>query len=248
MCDILQATQSRRGGVRLALGLCAIVAFGAPRLVEAHNILSEFIQHGVHLTVGAQHMDVTVDLTFFEEWSAREREVMDADDNGSITRAEQEIYLRKLAPEISKHVKLRVAGREVTLVPLYDPEVDLLADDKVGPAHHRLRVFFFAPTPALRAGDEIVIEDSFWPEAKALATPQTEGHDGSKLTTLVSLEAGLTPARARQGEAHRFKFHCLEPPTKAAEPTAHPTRSATAAATTSASPQQLKPSSTRPEL
>ena len=102
---------------------------------QAHDVLGTFVQHGAHLTVGAQHIDITLDLTFFEEWSARERGVMDADASGNITKSERESYAKKLAPQLYKQVKLRVAGRELPLVPLYDPEVDLLANNKVGPAN-----------------------------------------------------------------------------------------------------------------
>jgi len=103
---------------------------------------------------------------------------MDTDTNGHITRPELESYLKQLAPRLSRQVKLRVAGRELPLVPLYDPEVDLIANDQTGPGHHRLRLCFFAPTPpTLRAGDEIVVEDSLWPGAKILGTVQAEGRD-----------------------------------------------------------------------
>jgi hypothetical protein len=226
--------------------LCASVALGATRSAHSHNFLSEFIQHGIQLTVGAQHIDVTVDLTFFEVWSARERANMDADANGNITRGEQETYLKRLAPQLSRQVTLRVAGRELILVPLYEPEVDLLGDNQVGTAHHRLRLFFFAPTPELRAGDEIVIEASLWSAAKALATPQGEGRDGCKLTNLVSVDAGLTSPRASE-EKRLFKFRCLVPPTKAGPANAGSSRSSVVSAEPSAPPLQLKSSATPSE-
>jgi len=243
MCDTFQAAHGRWSKVRLTLLLCAITALGAPRPAEAHNFLSEFIQHGIRLTVGAEHVDITVDLTFFEEWSARERAVMDADGSGNITRTELESYLNKLAPQLSRQIGLRVAGRELTLIPLYDPEVDLLADDKVGSSHHRLRLFFFVSTPGLAAGDEIVIEDRLWPEAKALATPQIEGRDGCKLTTLVAVDAALATARSQE-EKRLFKFRCLQPPNKPAESMNNPTRSAAKVAGPSAFPQPSKSSAT----
>ena len=241
MFDILQPAHGGWRGVRLTLVLCAVVALGASRCAQAHNVLGEYVQHGIHLTVGAQHIDITVDLTFFEQWSSRERGVMDADGSGAVTRAELESYLKRLAPQLSTRVKLRVAGRELPLIPLYDPEVDLLADDKVGPAHHRLRLFFFAPTPELNAGDVIVIEDSLWPEAKAIATPQTEGHDGCKLRTLVSVDASSTSARAEE-KTGLLNFRCLQPPSKPQQLEANSNLSAATAAKSSPSSQQLKPS------
>jgi len=246
MCDYFQTAHHGWRRARLVLLLCASLALGAPPSTPAHNFLSEFIQHGIQLTVGAQHIDVTVDLTFFEDWSARERGVMDADGSGNITRAEQVTYLKKLATQLSKQVTLRVADRELTLVPLYDPEIDLLGDNQVGPAHHRLRLFFFATTPELRAGDEIVIEDTLWPEAKALATPQTEGRDGCKLTTVVSVDANLASPRAQE-EKRLFKFRCLQPPAKASPANASSSRSGVAAVKPSASPHQRESSETPSE-
>jgi hypothetical protein len=161
--------------------------------------------------VGARYIDLVLDLTFFEEWSARERALMDADTNGRITRSELESYVKKLAPQLATQVQLCVGGREFTPVPLYDPEVDLLADDKVGPAHHRLRLFFFLPTPAnLGPNSEIVVEDRLWPDAKGLGTLQAEGHDGCTLEAQKPGEPAFNPARP--GEARLFRFRCVKPP------------------------------------
>lgn len=188
------------------------IATGLPREASAHDFFTAYIQHQVQLTVGARHLDLTVDLTFFEEWSAHERRLMDANGDGRITHAELDSYLKKLAPELARQVRVRVTGRDLALASLYEPEVDLLGNDKVGPGHHRLRLHFFAPTPpGLRATDAIVIEDRLWPEAKALATLQAEGHDGCALEPEMPSDLGLAPARP--GEAQRFTFRCLKPPT-----------------------------------
>lgn len=179
--------------------------------VAAHDLFTNYVQHSVHLIVGARHLDLTLDLIFFEEWSARERRAMDADTNGRIARSELETYVNQLAPHLYEQVKLRVAGCERQLIPLYDPEVDLMANDKIGPGHHRLRLFFFAPTPpTLRADDEIVVEDRFWPEAKVLGTVQAEGRDGCTLTTEIAIKPDLLSARPK--DAQLFTFRCLKPP------------------------------------
>ena len=108
-------------------------------------------------------------------------------------------------------MKLQVAGREVALAPLYEPEVDLLSNDKGGPAHHRLRLFFFAVTPAqIRAGDDFVVEDSLWLKAKALGTSQAEGEDGTKFE---AKQVGDLTTPTQPTEARRFTFRCTKPPT-----------------------------------
>ena len=66
-------------------------------------------------------MDVTLDLTFFEQWSASERAAMDADGNGAITRSEQEAYLKRIGAGLCQQVKLFVAGRELPLASAVRP-------------------------------------------------------------------------------------------------------------------------------
>jgi hypothetical protein len=177
----------------------------------AHDFLRAYIQHAVQLTVGAEHVDLTVDLTFFEQWSEHERREMDTDANGHISLHEQDSYLKKVSPELYQKVKLRVAGRELELIPLYDTEIDLLADDKVEPAHHRLRLFFFvANATALRAGDEITVEDCLWPHAKVLGTPQVVTHDGAEFTSVTRI--GSASASGSVDAERLIRFRCLKPP------------------------------------
>lgn len=193
--------------------LFALVAMvvALPANTSAHDFYTAFIQHRVQLEVGAQHIDLTLDLTFFEEWSSRERRRMDADKDGRITRTEIESYLRKHAPALARQVRLLVAGREVPLAVLYEPEVDLLGSTQSGPGHHRLRLFFFAPTPsALRGADNLVIEDRLWPDAKALVTLQAEGRDGCTLEPEKLADPSMPPLQP--GEARVFKVRCPKPP------------------------------------
>jgi len=204
-------SSARRIVSRTARLLFAGLMIGLPHLAVAHDLFAAYIQHSVLLTVGTRYTDLEVDLTFFEEWSARERAAMDADANGRITRSEVESYVKQRAVELARQVKLRVAGHELALVPLYDPEVDLLGNDQVGPAHHRLRLFFFAPTPTpMHAGDEFVVEDRLWPAAKALGILQTEGSDNCAFEAGKTSDPAFAPARA--GEARLFKARCLKPP------------------------------------
>jgi hypothetical protein len=169
------------------------------------------VQHAIYLTAGAQHMDVALDLTFFEEWSKRECQAMDTDGNGAITRPEQEAYLKRIGADMCNQVKLLVARRELPLALLYSPEIELLANNRVGPAHHRLRLFFFVTTPAtLRPGDEIILEDALWPQAKPLATIAVEGQDGFVLKAVDAKTPAFPPARP--GEARVFKAQCQKAP------------------------------------
>ncbi len=184
---------------------------GLQQRAAPHDFFTGYIQHSVLITVGVRYIDLEIDLTFFEEWSARERTAMDADASGRITRAESESYAKKLESELCQTVTLRLAGRELGLSPLYPPELDLLGNDRTGPAHHRLKLFFFVPTPAvLRAGDEMVVEDRLWPRAKAFGTLQSEGRDDCAVDTVNSSDPAL--ASTLPGEVRLFKVRCIRPP------------------------------------
>jgi hypothetical protein len=231
-------------GSCLLASLCVVL----PRLARAHDMLGSYVQHAVHLTAGAQHLDITLDLTFFEEWSARERKAMDTDGSGVITRSEQEAYLKGMETGACQQVKLFVSGREVPLASLYPPEIDLLANSRVGPAHHRLRVFFFAAAPAgLRAGDELVIDDKLWPQANILVTSQAEGRDGCRLATGQPTDAELPPAKLSR--LRRITFKCLQPPSTKPPPHPEHHRGPIAAGTEPPPPGvQLPPPTNRPAL
>jgi hypothetical protein len=234
MSNSFQASSS--GWAKACLGSCLLVSLcvDLPHIARAHDLLGSYVQHGIHLAAGAQHLDVTLDLTFFEEWSGRERKAMDADDSGIITRSEQEAYLNRIEADTCKQVRLLVGGRKVPLASLYPPEIDLLADNRVGPAHHRLRLCFFATTPAgLRAGDEIVVEDRLWPQANILVTPQAEGRDGCRLATGQPADADSLTGKA--GPSRRITFKCLQPPS--AKPAARAEHRPGPAATASESPR-----------
>ncbi len=221
MSTIFQASRGRGAITWPAWLLFAGMTVSLQQLAAAHDVYAAYIQHSIRLTVGARYSDLEVDLTFFEEWSTRERAAMDADSDGRITRSEVESYVKKLAPDLARQVKLRVAGHELALVPLYAPEVDLLGNDHAGPAHHRLRLFFFVPTPTtLRADDEIVVEDRLWLAAKALGMLQAEGRDRCVLATGKASDPSFTPAG---DEARLFKVRCLKPPkAQADKPTSSP--------------------------
>jgi hypothetical protein len=146
-----------------------MLAVGLLSPVRAHEAFANYIWHRVELKADARHFDVTVELTFFEEWSARERVRMDLDGDGRIGRTELVNYTRQLADSVKTQLDVLIAGRRLALVPLYDPEVDLLTRDEVGRWHHQLTLRFFATLPKVLAGEaEVVVEDRLWLEAPRL--------------------------------------------------------------------------------
>ena len=78
---------------------------------DAHDLFAEYIQHRVKLSVSARHVDVIVELTFFEDWSARERQRMDEDGDGRIRRVEMGNYVSNLAASLNTRVGVLMGGR-----------------------------------------------------------------------------------------------------------------------------------------
>lgn len=155
----------------------------------AHDVLAAFIQHRVGIVISPKYVDVTVQLTFFEEASEHERAHMDTNRDGILTRAETDAYLREIASELETAVKLRVKDVEVALTPLRNSELDLLGAARTGRGHHRLTAYYFAPAPAqLDEGASFVVEDRLWSDVRAIASMQAEGKDGYRLQALPSLD------------------------------------------------------------
>lgn len=196
-----------------AIGLAVALAVGlaGPPASRGHDVLAGYIQHHLVISLGAEHLDLTVHLTFFEDGSEHEREHMDANGDGQLSRAETAAYLKQLESRLADTLKLRLAGKPVDLVPLREPELDLLGHTRTGRWHHRLSLFFFAATPPeLAAGAELVVEDRLWPATRAVGLLQVEGRDGAKLEPVPLRDSLLPPAR--KGEAREFKVRVISPP------------------------------------
>jgi hypothetical protein len=177
----------------------------------AHDLFTAYIQHRVAVTLGAKHVDVTVQLTFFEDPSEHEREQMDTNGNGRLSRSEIDAYLRNLEPRLGPTVGLIIGGRPVPLTQLREPELDLLGNDSVGRGHHRLTLHFFAPTPvSISAGQELLVEDRLWPEVRALGAIQVEGLDNCRLESVPPSDPVQPPAKENQ--ARMFKARILKAP------------------------------------
>ncbi len=179
--------------------------------VAAHDFFAGYIQHRVEVVVGARNVDVTVQLTFFEEGSEHEREHMDTNGDGRLSLAETGAYRKALAPGLTPLVRLRIGDTSVALAELYAPDLDLLDNDRVGPGHHQLTLHLFGSTPAkLATGAEIVVEDRLWPAVRALGAIQVRGKDECRLEAASLADPVFPPAR--DGEARSFKARVLAPP------------------------------------
>ena len=208
-----QIPQRRSGGFLLH-GLSVVLLILNPVCSDAHDVLADYIQHTGVVTVGSNHIDLELELTFFERHSFAERKAMDTDGDGFVSTAERLSYFKPLAPTLATRVSLIVAGKRLTLTPLYEPELDLTEASTSKLSHHRLRIFLFTATPVeLKSGDGIVIEDCLWPAAKFLGSIRAEGRDGCKLEA----DAAWTPVTTNHVRiAATATVKCLQAPRKPA--------------------------------
>jgi hypothetical protein len=177
-----------------------------------HDLFTAYLQHRVGIVVGARHVDVTVQLTFFEDGSEHERAHLDTSGDGRISRAEIERYEQDAETTLAQAVKLHMGGQLLELAPLCMPKLDLLGNNNVGRGHHQLTLRLFAPTlPSLQTGTELVVEDRLWPEMRALGSVHVEGRDGCRLEAEPPSDPLHPPAR--DGEAREFRARVVTPPT-----------------------------------
>jgi hypothetical protein len=185
--------------------LCAMTC--CARQTAAHDHLSEFVQHRVQISVRPPHIDVTVQLSFFETWSRHERRRMDSNKDGRISRTEIDSYMASLATNLITPPLLVIDGQPVELTPLYCPEVNLLGSDTVGRAHHRLTLFWFGPIPShFKAGSLLALEDRLWPGAPALMDFRNDCESGALFAP--EDPSGIAAPEWR-GESRRLKLLCV---------------------------------------
>jgi hypothetical protein len=183
-----------------ALGWVKVAALSlAPSAsVSAHPSPRNVIQHRAVVAVGAAYIDVTLDLTFHEHASAAERARLDGDGDGRISRMEIESYLGRTAEAFEAGLTLTVDDTRLELVPLADPKLDLMGEDRVRPRAHALRLAYFARTPSsLARGGVLALRDALWPEAAALRAVEVGTTGGFRCAPVASRDAGVWRAHCQ---------------------------------------------------
>lgn len=164
-------------GLRVMAVLCA-----AP-LVFAHDSLERYVQHAAILSVTSNHIDVTLEICFNAHDSLEERRIMDANRDAVLSDDEKKAYLTQVLAAVEKRVALRVDGKDLRLVPLYDPELDFYDSSGLEEHPHLLRIFLFAQTPAMLSnGSDIQLEDRLWEAKPAMLHARVKDSDGIELT------------------------------------------------------------------
>ncbi|MGQ9652186.1 MAG: hypothetical protein ACUVXJ_18980 [Phycisphaerae bacterium] len=190
-----QRTADLRSPIDLVALLVAATLWTASD-ASAHAVLMTFIRHDAKISIGRRNIDVTIELTFHEYPSLAERRRMDRNHDEAITETEIKGYLDSMVDLFRGALTLTVDDRPLQVIPLYDPKIDLLDAPNVAPAHHALRLSWFARTPPwLRAGSRIRAQYRLWPEAPRIDVFSAIAEDGFRLVADdVSGPASLTEA------------------------------------------------------
>ena len=156
-------------GIILAGVLCWTAA--AVERLPGHGVLGRVVQHHIVATIGASHLDVTVELTFHSVFAQRERRRLDADRDGLIQEGEAQRYLDEILGGLETGLRLTAGDREIDLTTLHSPELDLMGNEAAAAHPLRVKAYYVArlEDPVRRAGPAD-LEDQLWPEAPALCS------------------------------------------------------------------------------
>ncbi len=154
-------------GVAAFLVELLILPLLAAPLAFAHPESGDYLQHRIELSAKADHVDLTIEITFDAGRSYEERQKIDADKDGKFSKAERKIYLDRVDAEAGTQLQLTINGKAVMLVPLYDPELDLYDSRDVERHPHVLRLSYFAEV-TFAPGDVVTVVDNLWPDEPAI--------------------------------------------------------------------------------
>ena len=171
-----------------------------------HPVYTDHIEHRAGLRLDRRNIDLTLELTFFELRSLAERRLMDRNRDGLIRPDEQAAYLAGLRDRVQAQVRLLVDGRELDLVELFDPELELPGPATLGQGHHRLRLALFARRPAwMREGSVVELENRLWAGGPCLWSLSAEARDD---LTLGLTRAEPPAATSPSGEPPALRGRC----------------------------------------
>ncbi len=153
-------------------------------LAMAHSTLSAYVQHDVLLEASKDYLDLTVQLTFFDDEAEARRDALDVNGDGDFSAEERSVFKEALLAEAEKALLLHVAGTRVELVSRFDPEIECTVPPG-GEAHLRfdIRLHFFADLPALPDGKAALeVHDSLFADVPAMASLRVAAKDGIQIS------------------------------------------------------------------
>ncbi|MCC6699121.1 MAG: hypothetical protein IT365_26085 [Candidatus Hydrogenedentes bacterium] len=189
-------------GFLIAGVLCVLPAVG-------HVALEQYLQQRVSAVVSPKNIDLTIEFTFTSAASLAERLAMDKDQNGKLSKDERRAYLDAIARKVEDAVTMAVDGVECAVIPLYDPELDLLGSRDLEEHPHTVRLYFFTRTPAsFRKGSTILVDNALWADVPVLVAVTVKGAGGIRV--VASQTQGLKHPSASSQTLRVLDAMCTE--------------------------------------
>jgi hypothetical protein len=170
------------GNRRAALGVvAAFTVYLYP--AHAHVELEQYSQQRVNAVVGTANVDITVEFRFTGPASLFQRKQMDTNGDGALSEEERQEYLTTIANQAEEGLRLQIDEKPCALIPLYDPELDILDSTGIEAHPHVLRLHYFARTPeSLHVGSTILLDSHMWTDTPWLVASSVHGSDGIEIS------------------------------------------------------------------
>lgn len=183
----------------------ALTCFAAP-CTSAHTSLERYVRESIFISVSAENVDIRVRFSFPAALSLTERQSMDRDGDGAISKKEQETYLKAVQTRARDQLRLSLNGKTATLIALEDPLLDLQDAPGVEAHPHELCLAYFARIPKDFGIDGAISLDSGgWAGMPLMLSVFTETADGIRIRSTVSqglMQPTEDGAMVRITEAH----------------------------------------------
>ena len=189
-------------GLLIAGVLCVSPAAG-------HVALEQYLQERVSAVISPQNIDLTIEFTFTGAASLAERLSMDKDQNGKLSKDERRVYLDAISRKAEDAVTAAIDGVECAVIPLYDPELDLLGSRDLEEHPHTVRLYFFTRTPAtFKKGSTILVDNALWADVPVLVAVSVKGTGGIRV--VASQTQGLKHPSASSRTLRVLDATCTE--------------------------------------
>ncbi len=174
-----------------------------PQFVSGHGAPGDTIDHDVKILCDSRYVEIRSSLDLPIAIALELRNKLDADGNYRVMPDEQKRLLPLLYRD-GPPVRLTIDGKEITLAPLYTPQLKLSQYTNLE-TRGALRLSWFGYTPeGIRKGSAVEFTHQLFPNAIIASQVEFRGGDGLKFTVNGSNEKVFQPMQKR-----RFQFTAL---------------------------------------
>ncbi len=161
----------------LSVILCGCLCF--PPFIFGHGAPGDTIAHDIKIHCDSQYVEITSDMDLPIAIALDLRNQLDTDGNYRISPEEQ----KKLLPLLYREgtpIRLKIEGKEITLAPLYTPQLKLSRYTNLE-SRGSLKITWFGYAPkTIKKGAAVEFSHQLWPDALIATTVNFKGEDGLK--------------------------------------------------------------------